>query len=225
MLIHGWDNYTPPMSGIGPRLVSSSPPSPLTCTLAELCERTGLPRAKAPAWRPRWRCTVWSRARPTAADHGTGLTDLTPSDSLADAAAHVLPFDGNHRRVRPAYRFTGDPHVHRLSNCRWRNIVPVGSRMPCRPVPPRRSCWPTVPVWPNAAGRRLRCGRTGRRRKQGGAESMGGVTRRWPASAPVRDGFEIVAVLSSGPVERPSPSPSKRGAGGPHAAADMEKRL
>ncbi|MFL0446349.1 IclR family transcriptional regulator [Corynebacterium xerosis] len=209
------------------------------CTLAELCERTGLPRATAhrlaTALEVHRLVTRTPDGRWTT---GPGLTDLTPvtSDLLADAAAHVLPrlMEATGESVQ-LYRLTGDTRTCIASlepPTGLRNTVPVGSRMPLSAGSAAKVLLAYGP--PGLAERILPgadfdAAELDDVAKQGWAESMG---ERDPAlasvSAPVRDGAgEIVAVLSiSGPVERLSPSPFEAwGREVLTAAADMEKRL
>lgn len=209
------------------------------CTLAELCERTNLPRATAhrlaTALEVHRLVTRTPDGRWTT---GPGLTDLTPvtSDLLADAAAHVLPrlMETTGESVQ-LYRLTGDTRTCIASlepPTGLRNTVPVGSRMPLSAGSAAKILVAYGPaglaerVLPEADFDAEELADVA---KQGWAESMG---ERDPAlasvSAPVRDGTgEIVAVLSiSGPVERLSPSPyAAWGREVLAAAADMEKRL
>lgn len=209
------------------------------CTLAELCERTGLPRATAhrlaTALEVHRLVTRTPDGRWTT---GPGLTDLTPvtSDLLADAAAHVLPrlMETTGESVQ-LYRLTGDTRTCIASlepPTGLRNTVPVGSRMPLTAGSAAKVLLAHGPagladrILPDAD---FDAAELSDVEKLGWAESIG---ERDPAlasvSAPVRDhAGDIVAVLSiSGPVERLSPSPY--GAWGREvliAAADMEKRL
>ncbi|MDO5731500.1 IclR family transcriptional regulator [Corynebacterium sphenisci] len=190
------------------------------CTLTELCERTGLPRATAhrlaTALEVHRLVTRTADGRWTS---GPGLADLTPvtSDLLTDAAAHVLPrlmeLTGESVQI---YRLTGDTRTCIASMeppTGLRNTVPVGSRMPLTAGSAGRVMLAFGPE--GLAERFLPEAEFGRAdleatREAGWAESIG---ERDPAlasvSAPVRNAAgEMEAVLSvSGPVERLTPSP------------------
>lgn len=209
------------------------------CTLADLCDRTGLPRATAhrlaTALEVHRLVTRTPDGRWTI---GPGLSDLTPatSDLLADAAAHVLPrlMETTGESVQ-LYRLTGDTRTCIASlepATGLRNTVPVGSRMPLTAGSAAKVLLAYGP--PGLAERMLgdadfTAADLADVEKRGWAESMG---ERDPAlasvSAPVQDSAgEIVAVLSiSGPVERLSPSPyAAWGREVLDAAEEMGRRL
>jgi DNA-binding IclR family transcriptional regulator len=216
------------------RAVAASP-----CGLAELCARTGLPRATA------HRLAVGlevhrllrrgsdGRWRPGPALHELGNSALDP---LLDAAALVLP------RLRDLtgesvqlYRRDGMVRVCVAAAeppSGLRDTVPVGARLPMT----AGSGAKVLAAWADPATQRAVLGEAGfgerilmevRRRgwAQSVAERESGVAS---VSAPVRDaaGSVVAAVSVSGPVERIGRRPGARWAADLLAAAEaLHNRL
>lgn len=209
------------------------------CGLAELCERTGLPRATAHRLAVGLEAHGMLLRTPDGRWHpGPTLGQLAGGrpDPLLDAAAAVLP------RLRDItgesvqlYRRDG---VHRICIAHaeppsgLRDTVPVGSRLPMR----AGSGAKVLAAWCDAATQRLILAEASfservlvdvRRRgwAQSVAEREAGVAS---VSAPVRDtAGEIVAAVSvSGPVDRIGRRPGVRWAADLLAAADaLQHRL
>lgn len=209
------------------------------CGLAELCERTGLPRATAHRLAVGLEAHGMLLRTPDGRWHpGPTLGQLAGGrpDPLLDAAAAVLP------RLRDItgesvqlYRRDG---VHRICIAHaeppsgLRDTVPVGSRLPMR----AGSGAKVLAAWCDAPTQRLILAEASfservlvdvRRRgwAQSVAEREAGVAS---VSAPVRDtAGEIVAAVSvSGPVDRIGRRPGVRWAADLLAAADaLQHRL
>jgi DNA-binding IclR family transcriptional regulator len=209
------------------------------CGLAELCGRTGLPRATA------HRLAVGlevhrllrrgsdGRWRP-----GTALSELAggSTDPLLDAASSILPKlrDITGESVQ-LYRRDGAQRVC-VSSAEppsgLRDTVPVGSRLPMT----AGSGAKVLAAWSDPATQRTILNEAvyGERtllevRRRGWAQS---VAEREPGvasvSAPVRDssGTVVAAVSVSGPIERIGRKPGARWAADLLAAADaLQERL
>ncbi|MDO4610050.1 IclR family transcriptional regulator [Corynebacterium sp.] len=209
------------------------------CTLTELCDRTGLPRATAHRLATALEVhRLLARTPDGQWTAGPGLADLTPvaSDLLADAAAHVLPklMETSGESVQ-IYRLTGDTRTCIASlepASGLRNTVPVGSRMP---LTAGSAAHVFLAYGPESLAARILPGadfdeaELARVREQGWAESVGERDAALASiSAPVFDpSGEMTAVLSiSGPVEHLTPSPYRAwGAEVLAAARDMGARL
>lgn len=209
------------------------------CTLNELCERTGLPRATAHRLAAgleshrllaRDAAGLW-RPGPALAELGTGA-----ADSVRDAAMTVLP------RLREItgesvqlYRREGTERVCIAAvepPSGLRDTVPVGARLPMT----AGSGAKVLLAWTDPATARIILADstfTDRTlldvRRRGWAQSAGeretGVAS---ISAPVRDGAgKVVAAISvSGPIDRIGRRPGPRWAADLLAAADaIHKRL
>ena len=209
------------------------------CTLSDLCERTGLPRATAHRLAvgleihrllPRDTGGVW---RP-----GPGLAELaaSASDTLVDAAAAVLPrlreITGESVQV---YRCEGTVRVCVASMeppAGLRDTVLVGARLPMT----AGSGAKVLLAWadPQTQHALLPDAEFGERalaevRRRGWAQSAG---EREPGvasvAAPVRDavGKVVAAVSVSGPIDRIGRRPGARWAADLLAAAEaIHKRL
>ena len=203
------------------------------CGLAELCARTGLPRATA------HRIAVGLEAHRLLArgadgrwQPGPGLVELAAaaSDPLLDAAAAVLP------RLRDItgesvqlYRREGTSRVCVASvepPAGLRDTVPVGARLPMT----AGSGAKVLLAWSDPRTQRLVLGEASFSertlvdvRRRGWAQS---VAEREPGvasvSAPVRDatGAVVAAVSVSGPVDRIGRRPGVRWAADLLAAAE-----
>lgn len=209
------------------------------CTLTELCDRTGLPRATAHRLATALEVhRLLTRTPDGQWTTGPGLADLTPAagDLLADAAAHVLPrlVETSGESVQ-IYRLTGDTRTCIASlepASGLRNTVPVGSRMP---LTAGSAAHVFVAFGPETlAGRILpeadfTASDIAGVRRRGWAESVGERDAALASiSAPVFGASgELVAVLSiSGPVEHLTPSPfAAWGAEVLEAAREMGARL
>ncbi len=189
-------------------------------TLAELCERTNLPRATAHRLASALEIHRLVARNPDGRwTTGPALTELTPatSDLLADAAAHVIPnlLDASGESVQ-LYRLTGNTRTCIASmepSMGLRNTVPVGSRMPLTAGSAGKiflAFGPTETTERLLADSDFDVSELELIREQGWAQSIG---ERDPAlasvSAPVRNrNGDVIAVLSvSGPVERLTPTP------------------
>jgi DNA-binding IclR family transcriptional regulator len=209
------------------------------CSLSQLCESTGLPRATA------HRLAVGLEVHRLLARDGDGLWRPGPAlpelaaaarDGLVDAAATVLP------RLREItgesiqlYRREGTMRVCVAAAeppTGLRDTVPVGARLPLT----AGSGAKVLLAWADQhlQGLILPDARFGERalaevRKRGWAQSVGeraaGVAS---VSAPVRDSSgEVIAAISvSGPIDRMGRKPGSRWAADLVAAADaLHKRL
>ena len=209
------------------------------CGLAELCERTGLPRATAHRLAVGLEAHGMLRRTPDGRWHpGPTLSQLAGgrSDPLLDAATAVLP------RLRDItgesvqlYRRDG---VHRVCIAHaeppsgLRDTVPVGSRLPMT----AGSGAKVLAAWCDVQTQRLILAEATYServlidvRRRGWAQSVAerevGVAS---VSAPVRDnGGQVVAAVSvSGPVDRIGRRPGVRWAADLLAAADaLQHRL
>src|SRR5438874_3684161 len=209
------------------------------CGLAELCTRTGLPRATAHRLAVGLEVHRLLRRGPDGRWRpGTALAELAggATDPLLDAASSVLP------RLRDItgesvqlYRRAG---VHRIcvSSAEppsgLRDTVPVGARLPMT----AGSGAKVLAAWADPATQRTVLAEAvfGERallevRRRGWAQS---VAEREPGvasvSAPVRDssGQVVAAVSVSGPIDRMGRRPGARWAADLVAAADaLHKRL
>lgn len=209
------------------------------CTLAELCERTALPRATA------HRLAVGLELHGMLERNGDGLWQIGPrvgalaatvQDPLLDAAAHILP------RLRDItgesvqlYRRDGTDRVCVASAeppSGLRDTVPAGTRLPMS----AGSGAKVLAAWSADHVRRdLLAGATytertlAEVRRRGWAQSVAeresGVAS---VAAPIRDGRgTVVAAISvSGPTDRIGRRPGTRWADDLLAAADaLQRRL
>ncbi|TCJ80918.1 UNVERIFIED_ORG: IclR family transcriptional regulator [Dietzia maris] len=209
------------------------------CVLADLCERTGLPRATA------HRLAVGLEIHQLLSRDDAGVWSLGPglaklaahvSDSLAEAASSVLP------RLREVteesvqvYRRDGDRRICVASAeppTGLRDTVPVGAILPMT----RGSGAKVLAAWADPATQRTLLADatyTERQladvRRRGWAQSVAereaGVAS---ISAPIRDaaGRVVAAISVSGPVDRIGRRPGVKWAADLLAAADaIHKRL
>lgn len=209
------------------------------CVLADLCERTGLPRATA------HRLAVGLEIHQLLSRDDAGVWSLGPglatlaahvSDSLADAASAVLP------RLREVteesvqvYRRDGDRRICVASAeppTGLRDTVPVGAILPMT----RGSGAKVLAAWADPATQRTLLAdatyterHLAEVRRRGWAQSVAereaGVAS---ISAPIRDstGSVVAAISVSGPVDRIGRRPGVKWAADLLSAADaIHRRL